>query len=204
MEILRFKKAQFKFSTINIEPFLKFSEYEIVFVGRSNVGKSSLINFLTDNKTLARVSKTPGRTKTINFFEAVFDNTLVALIDLPGYGYANLSHSEKENISFILEKYLINKNKFKFIVHLLDSRRIPNDKDILLSNRLKSISQNYITVLTKIDKIPISKRQDLHKKMLKIFNLKQNECFQISTINKIGKDNLLKALQIQTRQGLLI
>jgi GTP-binding protein len=198
MEIHKFEKAQFKSSIINAQSAMDFSKnevHEIVFFGRSNVGKSSLINFLTNNNNLARVSKTPGRTRAINFFEASLKKIPIALIDLPGYGYANLPHSDKYNLSLLLRNYLVDNKKFKFLIHLLDCRRDLSNEDIELSGKIRLMSHNYIIVMTKIDKISISKRENLKKKFVKVLDLQQNQCFQISIKEKIGKNNLLDALQ---------
>jgi len=123
---------------------------EVAFVGRSNVGKSSLVNALTGRKTLARVSNTPGRTREINFFRL---GGRLMLADLPGYGYARVSRSDSERWTELVFAYLRGRPNLRRAVLLIDSRRglMPNDTDVM--DLLDRAAVSYQLVLTKIDKL---------------------------------------------------
>lgn len=120
---------------------------EVALVGRSNVGKSSLINHLLDHKDLARVSKSPGKTKLINFFD-VDDTFLIA--DLPGYGYARVSHSEKERWTPLIENYLSKRANLQLVCQLIDARHPPTADDIAFA---EWINKPLLYIFTKTDLI---------------------------------------------------
>lgn len=123
---------------------------ELVCCGRSNVGKSSLINKLCNRKALARVSGTPGKTTTINFFSLGKD---VVLVDLPGYGYAKRSQSEKERWARLMEHYFSSGRDIKLVLLLLDSRHAPSKDDETMLAYLRDIKIDFFAVLTKTDKL---------------------------------------------------
>lgn len=126
---------------------------EIAIVGKSNVGKSSLINNLLRNKKLAKTSSTPGKTQSLNFY--TIDNAL-ALVDLPGYGFAKVSDSVKEQWSSSLEFYLKERNQLKLILFLLDSRRVPTEDDLALLQWAAHSHIPFLVIFTKIDKLNTS------------------------------------------------
>jgi len=123
---------------------------EIAFVGRSNVGKSSLINTLVGRKTLAKTSNTPGRTQLINFFTI---NEKVAFVDLPGYGFAKVSQSVKKDWGDMIEAYLRERQSLALVVFILDIRRDPSEDDLSLRNWLAHYRIPYLYILTKADKL---------------------------------------------------
>jgi GTP-binding protein len=123
---------------------------EVAFVGRSNVGKSSLVNALTGRKTLARVSNTPGRTREINFFRL---GGQLSLADLPGYGYARVSRSDSERWTELIFAYLRGRPNLRRAVLLIDSRRGPLPQDIEVMTLLDRSAVSYQLVLTKVDKL---------------------------------------------------
>ena len=123
---------------------------EIAFVGRSNVGKSSLINTLVGRKTLAKTSNTPGRTQLINFFTL---NDKVAFVDLPGYGFAKVSQSVKKDWGDMIEAYLRERQSLALVVFILDIRRDPSEDDLSLRNWLEHYRIPYVYILTKADKL---------------------------------------------------
>lgn len=135
---------------------------EIAFAGRSNVGKSSLINALTNRKTLARVSHTPGRTQQINFF-SLGDRLL--LVDLPGYGYAKVSKSAIASWSSLINDYLKGRRNLQRICLLIDSRRGILPTDIEIMELLDSIAVCYQVVLTKVDKCKVEETKQLVAKI---------------------------------------
>lgn len=123
---------------------------EVAFSGRSNVGKSSLINSLLNRKKLVKVSSTPGKTRTINFFIV---NNEIMLVDLPGYGYAAVSKQEKIKWSAMIEDYLMKRNNLKTVVLLVDIRHKPTNDDKIMYDYIKHYKQKVIVVATKLDKI---------------------------------------------------
>ncbi len=122
---------------------------EIAFAGRSNVGKSSLLNRLFNRKSLARVSSVPGKTVTINFY----DCDGIKMVDLPGYGYAKVSHDEKRRWSELMESYFKSGRKIKLVVQLTDMRHGVTQQDIDMMRFLKSNEYPFIVVMTKCDKL---------------------------------------------------
>ena len=128
---------------------------EIVFSGKSNVGKSSLINKLLYRKSIARVSATPGKTTTINFFRL----KECRFADLPGYGYAKVARGEKERWAELVEGYLASERNIALIVQICDIRHSPTKDDIEMINFLYSTGYHFIIALTKLDKLKSSQRQ---------------------------------------------
>lgn len=123
---------------------------EIAFAGRSNVGKSSLLNRLVRRKKFARVSNTPGRTREINFFRV---NDAFVLVDLPGYGYARISKARRAEWTPLIEGYLSRSPQLRGIVHLLDARHDPTADDLQMLDFLANVGVPTILALTKIDKL---------------------------------------------------
>jgi GTP-binding protein len=146
-----FRRAQFLTSASKVSECPDDTGFEVAFAGRSNAGKSSCINVLTDNRHLARTSKTPGRTQLINFFSLNLDNTQ-RLVDLPGYGYAKVSHSTKENWQLHLENYLQKRASLKGLVLLMDCRHPLKDFDCNLIAWAQAADLPVHAVLTKADK----------------------------------------------------
>jgi len=157
---------------------------EIAMVGRSNAGKSSLINFLTQRKSLARVGNTPGKTRVINFFGV--ENKLI-LVDLPGYGYAKVSESEKRKWSKIIETYLNNRNQLCGIIMLVDIRHKPTQHDIIMYQWVVSMGKPHIIVATKADKIARAHHQKHIKEIRKTLDLVPGiPVVPVSTTKKTG------------------
>ena len=136
--------------------------HEIVFSGRSNVGKSSLINKLINRKSLARVSSKPGKTGTINFY-AVNEN--VRLVDLPGYGYAKVSVQEKARWSDLVEGYFNSDRNISLVVQIVDMRHKPTADDINMIEFLTERNFNFVVVLTKSDKLNKTQREEYLKNL---------------------------------------
>lgn len=161
MSMLDFSKAEFE-TSYGISSQLKASERpEFVFSGRSNVGKSSLINKLCNRKSLARVSGTPGKTATVNFY-SVGD---AYLVDLPGYGYAKTSNAERRRWDELINRYFAETRDLRLLVQLLDCRHAPSKDDINMLEYLEYYKIPFIAALTKADKIKPSQ----HAKTLEEF-----------------------------------
>ncbi len=150
-------KSEFLTSAVKRDQYPEGNLPEVAFIGRSNVGKSSIINSLTNRKGLARVSNTPGRTRLVNFF---LINESMYLVDLPGYGYAKVSKTEKENLGKINEEYFTSRTNLNKVVLLLDSRHKPNQDDIIMYRFIRHYDIPCLVVGTKLDKL---KRNEIRK-----------------------------------------
>lgn len=147
---MKITSAEFVKSAVWPPQYPPASMPEIAFVGRSNVGKSSLINTLVGRKNLAKTSNTPGRTQLINFFTI---NEKISFVDLPGYGFAKVPKSVKKDWGDMMEAYLRERQSLCLIVFILDIRRDPNDDDLSLRDWLAHYRIPYLYVLTKSDKL---------------------------------------------------
>ena len=146
---MNWNKVDFEAAFGTIEQLFQSDLPEICFSGRSNVGKSSLINKILNRKSIARVSSTPGKTVTINFYK--LDE--LRLVDLPGYGYAKVADSERERWAELMEGYFSSGRNIKLGLLLLDSRRVPNEDDISMMQYFSSFHVPFACVVTKTDKL---------------------------------------------------
>jgi len=146
---MKIKSAEFIVSALDPESFPKTTFPEFAFIGRSNVGKSSLINLLTDRSGLAKVSTTPGKTVLINFFKI---NGSWFLVDLPGYGYAKVGRTDREEFNESVNAYIETRENLACLFVLIDSRLPPQRFDLQFIDQLASVSVNYALVFTKTDK----------------------------------------------------
>lgn len=158
---------------------------EIAFAGKSNVGKSSLINALMNRKSFARTSATPGKTQTINFYNI---NDIMYLVDLPGYGYAKVSEKEKIQWGKLIERYLHSSKQLKAVFLLIDIRHDPSANDKMMYDWIVDSGYHPVIVATKLDKI---KRSQVTKQVK-----------AIRTGLGLGKDDILIPFSSQTKQGL--
>lgn len=186
------KNASYEVTAVKPEQYPEGDIPEIAFVGRSNVGKSSIINTLVNRKNLARVGSTPGKTRQINFFNV--DNVL-RLVDLPGYGYANVSKEEKASWGKLADAYLSTRSQLKLIIMLVDIRHTPTKDDKVMHQWLKDTNIPYIVVTTKSDKISraqISKRIGEIRKELELTD--NISIIPFTSLKKQGKDELLEEI----------
>ena len=174
--------------TVKPDAFPKDDKPEIAFVGRSNVGKSSLINTMLNRKSLARVSQNPGKTRTINFYNV---SDKLYFVDLPGYGYAKVPKTEIAKWGKMIEGYLLKREQLKSIVMLIDIRHTPTENDKTMYDWLKYYDYEIIIAATKADKIKRS-QWEKHKKIIReTLGLgKEDVIVHFSSLDKIGKDEL--------------
>lgn len=198
-------KSEFLTSAAKSSQYPEGNLPEIAFCGRSNVGKSSIINSITGRKALARVSNTPGRTRLVNFFIL---NDSVYLVDLPGYGYAKVSHSEIENFGKIMEEYLGTRDNIKKLILLVDSRHKPTADDKMMYNYIKACQIPCLIIGTKLDRL---KRNEIKKNQNMIRDELQmdpgDEIIFYSSLSKENRDKMLdmafEGLGIDTETGKL-
>jgi len=183
------KQSEFVKSAVTPNQYVEHDSYEIAFVGRSNVGKSSLINSLTNRRKLAKVSGTPGRTRLINFF---LINNLMYFVDLPGYGYAKVSKVEKAKWGPFIEAYLNNRPQLKKVVLLVDSRHKPTGDDLMMYEWIKHYGYQVIVVATKSDKLTKNELAKSSKLIKETLNLAgEDKLLFYSSVTKKGREELL-------------
>lgn len=151
---MRFDKAEYESSYGTSAQLPKPTEIEVAFAGRSNVGKSSMLNKILNRKNLARVSSVPGKTVTVNFFEC--DG--VKLVDLPGYGYARVNYNEKKRWAELMEGYFRSGRDIRLVVQLTDMRHPVTKDDLDMMRFMKDAGYKFIVVMTKSDKLNKSER----------------------------------------------
>lgn len=184
---------------------VKYEQYppadlpEIALVGRSNVGKSSLINCLVNRKNLARTSSTPGKTATINFYDI---SGKYRLVDLPGYGYAKVSRDEKEKWGAMIENYLSRRENLVQVIQLVDARHNPTADDIMMFDWIKSYNYEPFVIATKLDKLKKSQREE---KLTAIYeDLQLNETsvlIPFSSESREGRDEVLELIDYVLEDG---
>ena len=166
---------------------------EIAFAGRSNVGKSSLLNLLTSRKKLAKVSGNPGKTRTINFF---LINDEFRIVDLPGYGYAKVSKSVSESWGDMMETYIENRPNLVKIVQLVDIRHEPSKQDVQMYGYLKHFGLDGIVVATKADKVSRNQIPGQVKLIRQTLSLnKDDRVIPVSALKKTGHEELLDVIE---------
>ncbi|WP_281724816.1 ribosome biogenesis GTP-binding protein YihA/YsxC [Lachnoclostridium phocaeense] len=168
---------------------------EIAFAGKSNVGKSSLINALMNRKSFARISATPGKTQTINFYNI---NDALYLVDLPGYGYAKVSQQEKEKWGKMIERYLHSSKQLRAVFLLIDIRHEPSANDKMMYDWVVSQGYNPIIIATKQDKLKRS-QIDKHVKMLRqgLKLVPGTRIIPFSSVTKQGRDEIWELVETE-------
>ncbi len=186
------KESELVAVAVNIDQYPPDTMKEIAFAGRSNVGKSSLLNMMIKRKSLARVSGSPGKTRTINFYEINGD---FRIVDLPGYGYAKVSKSISENWGEMIERYLQNRENLLKVIQLVDIRHTPSKQDIQMTEYLRHYNLDGFVVATKADKVS---RNELNKNLNQIrktLNLsKDDRVIPVSVLKKTGYEELMEAM----------
>jgi len=190
---IKIKSAEFRGCFADLKQLPEEALPEIALIGRSNVGKSSLINKLVNRKNLAKSSSTPGKTRTINYYLL---NQAWNMVDLPGYGYARVSKSEQQKWGRLLEKYLTERKQLRGVIQLLDIRHEPGENDRLMQEWLLYHNIPILLVATKADKISRGARNKhlaIIKKALQLPAEQGIICF--SAVNGEGVEEILSAIE---------
>jgi len=190
---LKIKQSEFEISAVRRDQYPTDGLPEVAFVGRSNVGKSSIINALTNRRHLAKVSQTPGKTRLINFF--MINEGEFHLVDLPGYGYAKVSKKEQASWGKTIEMYLTDREELKRVILLVDSRHKPTKDDLMMHEWVKHFGIETIVVATKSDKLSNNELRKSEKIIKDTMGLtKEDKFYFFSSLNKKGKDELINYL----------
>ena len=185
------RSAKFICSAVTPEQYPPADLPEVAFAGRSNVGKSSLINKILNRRKLVRTSKTPGRTQLLNFFEI---NEVYRFVDLPGYGYAKVPVEVQRRWRPMVETYLTSRSNLKGMVLLLDIRREPSKEDLDLWHWLHTMGKEVITVVTKADKLSKNKGNKQVATIAKTLGCKTEELIKFSAMTGEGSDEIWQKL----------
>ncbi len=166
---------------------------EFLLVGRSNVGKSSFINTIVNRKNIARVSATPGKTQTLNFYEV---NKSLFLVDVPGYGYALQGKEQQKKFGMMIEEYLAKRDELKRVFMLVDFRHKPTEDDLLMYNFLKYYHIPVTIVATKVDKVKPSLKDINYKALTDSMDLVVGDDIVLfSSVTKLGREEILNKIE---------
>ena len=196
---MEIKQSEFIISAVKPAQYPDDNRVEYAFVGRSNVGKSSLINTLTNRRKLVKVSGTPGKTRLINFF---LINNSFYFVDLPGYGYAKVSKTEQAKWGKMMEDYLVRRPQLQKVALLVDVRHKPTKDDILMYEWIKHFGYEVVIVATKKDKVNRAELVKNNKLIRETLALQDNEeIINISSLKKIGVEELLANMFDESSEG---
>ncbi len=189
---MRFDKVKYEASYGTVQQLPASEHIEIAFAGRSNVGKSSMLNKILNRKNLARVSSVPGKTVTVNFF----DCDGIKLVDLPGYGYAKVNFNEKKRWADLMEGYFTSDRNIRLVVQLTDMRHPVTKDDLDMMRFMQSAGYDFIVVMTKSDKLNKTERtkrmEDIHTELAEFGDVK---IIPFSASNGEGADEIRKAIE---------
>ena len=190
---MKVKNASFVTTVVSGKDLRQDLKNEFAFVGRSNVGKSSLINALTNQNRLAKTSSTPGLTKNINYFS--INNGEFHIVDLPGYGYHKAGKNEEEKWSTLLEEYFLNSPNLKCVFVLVDSRHLLSELDKVMLSFLLYHQIPYLVVATKIDKLKNLEKNSKLEKLANDARLTRLNIIAVSSEKKLGLDDVLTKME---------
>lgn len=179
------KNPRFEISVMNKSQYPKGKTPEIVLAGKSNVGKSSFINTMTNRKALARTSSAPGKTRQLNFYNI---DDIFYFVDLPGYGYSEMSKSEQKKVGDSIETYLKNRININLIILLIDIRHKPGENDKMMMEYIKSTGRRFIVITSKADKIAKTKVQSYVDDIAKELDIPEDLIFAFSSETKLNQD----------------
>lgn len=191
---MKIKKAELAATAVRQNQYPADDMPEVAFAGRSNVGKSSLINMLLNRKNLARVSGSPGKTRTINFYEI---NDSFRIVDLPGYGYAKVAKNVTDNWGKMMETYLAGRDGLRKVIQLVDIRHEPTAQDVQMYEWLRYYGLSGVVAVTKADKVS---RNEMAKNIALIrrkLDLSEEDIvIPVSALKRTGTDELLEVLEV--------
>lgn len=186
----KINKSEILAVAVKKEQYPESGPMEIAFAGRSNVGKSSLLNLITGRRKLARISGSPGKTRTINFYS--INDDCFRIVDLPGYGYAKVSKAETLKWGQMIEEYLIERTNLLKVIQLVDIRHKPTKQDVQMYDFLKYYGLDGIVVATKADKISNNERGKSIKLIRQTLGMHgSDEIYPVSALNKTGHEPLI-------------
>jgi GTP-binding protein len=188
---MKIKTVEFVKSAVKALHYPEYTFPEIAFAGRSNVGKSSLINTLIQRKNMVKTSSKPGCTQLINFF---LINEELSFVDLPGYGYAKVSKKIRAQWQPMINLYLSKRKSLLGLVLLVDIRRDPGKEEFEMIEWLESHEMPYLVVLTKADKLSKTKQQKRHLSICSQLNREENSVILFSSKTKMGRDTILEEI----------
>lgn len=166
---------------------------EFLLVGKSNVGKSSFINTILARKNFARTSSKPGKTQTLNFYLV---NNKFYLVDVPGYGYANVSKSTQKKFGLMIEEYLTKRDNLRMVFMLIDFRHKPSENDILMYDYLKYYNLPVCLIATKYDKVKSSQKDKQEKIIRETLKIKEDDSLVLfSSITKKGREEVYRQIE---------
>ena len=186
------KNPKFEISAMNKSQYPKGRMPEIVLAGKSNVGKSSFVNSLTNRKSLARTSSAPGKTRQLNFYN--MDDRFY-FVDLPGYGYSQMSKAEQKKVADSIEVYLRNRQNINLIILLVDIRHKPTADDRTMINYIRDSGKRYIVIASKSDKIAKTKVQTYVDDIAKELEIPDNLIFPFSSETKFNLETIWDVIE---------
>lgn len=193
MKNMIIKKSDLETVAVRPDQYPAADLKEIAFVGRSNVGKSSLLNTITGRKKLARVSGSPGKTRTINFYIV---NDSFRIVDLPGYGYAKVSKAVSKGWGEMMERYLSNRENLIKVIQLVDIRHEPSKQDVEMYRYLRYYGLDGIVVATKADKVSRNQQQKYVKTIRQTLKLSgDDKVIPVSSLKRTGHEQLLEVME---------
>lgn len=199
--MIRFVDSFFVKSAVEPSDYPASAYPEFAFAGRSNVGKSTLINLLTNHKGLAKTSSTPGKTRLLNFFLIRYkidesdSSGFLQFTDLPGYGFAEVSQAEQEKWRRMINRYFEQRQQLRSLIVIVDIRHPADSKDLMLLEMLRLRGIDYCIVATKADKILKTKIAKTVKDLAKGLGLKEEPIFPVSALKNTGLEQLFNWIQ---------
>jgi GTP-binding protein len=194
---MEFSEAAFIGSFYKIEQIPRNSYPQIAFAGRSNVGKSSLLNRILNRKNLAQVAKTPGKTRALNFYEI---DRKYYFVDLPGYGFAKISKEEQDAWRKLIDSYLGQSEQLKGVIHIIDSRRGLDDADLDLIEYIEAPQTRALWVLSKSDKLSVSEKKNIYQDTLNRLRCSPKDLVFFSSLDGTGVVELRKQILEMLKQ----
>ena len=189
---MQIKEPKFEISVMNKAQYPKNKLPQIVLAGKSNVGKSSFVNCLVNRKSLARTSSAPGKTRQINFYNMY---NKFYFVDLPGYGYSEMSKVEQKKVGDSIETYLRNCKNINLVILLVDIRHAPSANDKMMMEYIKSTGNRYIVITSKADKIAKTKVQNYVDEIAEALDVDKDLIFAFSSETKFNRDVIWEVLE---------